>query len=76
MNRAADGVGLQVGKIQSLRKDALAGESGVAVHHDGDDFVQRFGRAIDVASAQAIARLLGAGTADGDGIDGFQVAWI
>ena len=35
---AADGVGLEVSKIQSFRPDALAGERGVAVHHDGYDF--------------------------------------
>jgi len=40
VNRAADGVGLQIREIHRFRKNALARESRVAVHHDGDDLVQ------------------------------------
>ena len=39
LNCAAHGIALQSGKVQRFRPDALAGESGVAVHDDGPDFV-------------------------------------
>src|SRR2546427_4000213 len=76
VNRAANGVGPQVREVKRFRPDALARESRVAVHDDGNDFVQRFLRTVDVRPAQAVARLLGAGPADRDRIDSFQMARI
>ena len=76
VNRATDGIGLQVREIHRFRKNALAREGRVAVHHDGDDLVQRFRRTVLVRAAQAVARLLGAGAAHGYGIDGFEMAGI
>ena len=67
VNGAADGVAGKVGVIHGLGEDALSGESGVAVDQE---------REIFFASAFAGAVLLGAGAADGDGIDGFEVAGI
>jgi len=67
VNGAADGVSLQVREIEGFRPDALPGEGGVAVHHDWDD---------PAGAAGAVAGLLGAHTAHGDGIDGFQMAGI
>ena len=67
MNRAADGVAGQVGVVHGFGEDALSGERGVAVHEE---------RKIFFASAFAGAILLGASAADGDGIDGFEMAGI
>src|SRR5216684_2505778 len=67
VNRAADGIGLKVSEIERFRPDALAGKGGVAVHDDGDNVL---------GAAGAVARLLGAGAADSDGIDGFEVAGV
>ena len=67
VNGAADGVAGKVGVVHGFGEDALAGEGGVAVDEQ---------REIFFASAFAGAVLLGAGAADGDGIDGFEVAGI
>ena len=67
VNRAADGVARQIGVVHGLGEDALSGERGVAVNQQ---------RKIFFASAFAGAVLLGAGAADGDGIDGFEMAGI
>ncbi len=64
---AADGVAGEVGVVHGLGEDALSGECGVAVDEE---------RKIFFASAFAGAVLLGAGAADGDGIDGFEVAGV
>ncbi len=64
---AADGVSGEVGVVHGLGEDALSGECGVAVDEQ---------REIFFASAFAGAVLLGAGAADGDGVDGFEVAGI
>ena len=67
VNRAADGVAGKVGVVHGLGEDALPGERGVAVDQE---------RKIFFAAAFAGAILLGAGAADGDGIDGFEVAGV
>src|ERR1035438_4046542 len=64
---AADGVSGEVGVVHRLGEDALSGERGVAVHEQGEIFF---------AAAFPGAGLLGARRADGDGVDGFQVAGI
>ncbi len=76
VNGAAHGVGLQIREIQRFRPDTLARERPVAVHHDRDDFIQRFRRTVDVRAAQAVAGLLRAHPAHGDRIDSFEMAWI
>ena len=76
MNRAADGVGLQVGQIQGFRPDALPRERGVTVHDDRPNFIERFARAVNDRSVHAVARLLGARAAHRNRIDRFQVAGI
>ncbi len=76
VDRAADGVRLQVREVERFRQDALAGKCGVAVHDDRPDFVKRFARAVDDRTVHAVARLLGARAAHGHGIDRFQVAGI
>src|SRR2546429_5268111 len=76
VDRAAHGVSPQVGEIERFRPDALAGESGVAMHHDGDDLVRSFPRTVKVGAAQPVTRLLGARAADCNGIDSFQMARI
>ena len=67
MDRAADGVAGEVGVVQGLGEDALSGECGVAVDEE---------RKIFFAATFAGAILLGAGAADGDGIDGFEMAGV
>ncbi len=64
---AADSVAGKVGVVHGLGEDALSGERGVAVDEE---------REIFFAATFAGAVLLGAGAADGDGIDGFEVAGI
>src|SRR5258708_31346608 len=76
VNRAAYGVGAQVREIERFRPDALSRECRVAVHDDGNYFVQSFPGAIDVSSAQAAACLFGARPADGDRIDSLEMARI
>src|SRR4029077_16300556 len=76
VNRAAYSVGTEVREVQRLRPNPLPRKSGVAMHHDGDNFVQRFAGTINVGSPEAIARLLRAGPADGDRIDSLQMARI
>src|SRR5260370_40107037 len=76
VNRAANGVSPKVGKVKRFRPNPLARESRVAMHNDGNDFVQRFAGTVDVGSTQAVARLLGARAANGYGINGFQMARI
>jgi hypothetical protein len=67
VNGAADGVAGEVGVVHGLGEDALSGECGVAVDEE---------REIFFASAFAGAVLLGAGAADGDGVDGFEMAGV
>src|SRR5216684_3581179 len=76
VNGAADGIGLEIREIQRLRPDALARESRVAMHDDGNDFVLRFARTVDVRSAQAVASLLRAHPAHCHRIDSFQMTRI
>src|SRR5260370_10978767 len=76
VNRTANGVSPQVGKVKRFRPDALARESRVAMHDYRNHFVQRFAGTVDVGPAQAVARLLGARAANGDGINGLQMARI
>ena len=64
---AADGVAGEVGVVHGLGEDALSGECGVAVNEE---------RKIFFATTFASAVLLGAGAADGDGIDGFEMTRI
>ena len=64
---AADGVARKVGVVHGLGEDALSGECGVAVDEQ---------RQIFFASAFAGAVLLGAGAADRDGIDGFEMTGV
>ena len=71
VNRAADGVGLEVGEIQRFRQNSLARKRGVAVHHDGNNFV-----GVEARRAAGIAGLLCARAAHSDRIDGFQMAGI
>ena len=67
VNRAADGVSGEIGVVHGLGENALSGECGVAVNEE---------RKIFFAAAFAGAVLLGASAADGDGIDGFEMAGI
>ena len=67
VNRAADGVSGEVGVVHGLGENALSGECGVAVDEK---------RKIFFAATFPGAILLGAGAADGDGIDGFEVAGV
>src|SRR5207248_6671193 len=76
VNRATNGVGAQVSEIERFRPNALACKRRVAMHDDGYNFVQRFPRTINVRSAQAVTRLLRAGAANGNRIDGLQMAGI
>ena len=76
VDRATHGVGRQVREIQRFRPDALPGESGVAMHHDGNDFVERSARSVDVGATQPVTRLLGARPAGRNRIDSFQMARI
>ena len=76
VNRAANSVGAQVRKVERFRPNALACKRRVAMHDDGYNFVQRFPRTINVRSAQAVTRLLRAGAANGNRIDGLQMAGI
>ena len=64
---AANRVAAQIGKVQRLRGDSLPREGRVAMHQDG----QYLGLAVAAQS-----RLLGARTAQRDGIDGLQMAGI
>ena len=67
VNRAADGVTGKIGVVHGLRENALAGECGVAVDEQ---------RKILARTIFPGAILFGARAADGDGIDGFQMAGI
>ena len=67
MNGASDGVAGKVGVVHGFGEDSLASEGGVAMDQQGKIFF---------ASAFASAILLGASTADGDGIDGLEVAGV
>src|SRR5271157_690887 len=73
---AADRISREVRKIQRFRPNALAGEGRVAVHHDGPDFVERFSGAIDLRTADTVARQFCARAAHGDGVDRFEVAGV
>src|SRR5579885_3120491 len=76
VNGAADGVSLQVRQVQRFRPDALAGESGVAVHDNRHNFVERIRGAIDDRAVGAVPSLLGADAACGNGVNGFEMAGI
>src|SRR5581483_10387933 len=67
VNRPADAVSLKTGKIQRLGKNALAGKGSIAVHDDGNH--------ANLAVAPH-TNLLGAGSPQGDRIDGLQVAGV
>ena len=67
VNGATDRVAGKVGVIHGFGEDALSGECGIAVDKQ---------REIFFASAFAGAVLFGARAADGDRIDGFEVAGI
>ncbi len=67
VNRAAYGVGLEVGEIERFCPNTLAGKGSVTMHDDRDDLI---------SAARAVAGLLGARTPHGDGINRFQVAGI
>jgi len=73
----SSGVAGQRSEDEALGEDSLAGEGGVAVHGDGQYLVA----AVLFVTARAgmldaDADLLGAGAAEGDGIDGFEVARV
>src|SRR5487761_114506 len=76
LHRAADRVGFQIREIERFRQDSLAGKSGVTVHDDWPNLVERYARAIDDRAVHAMSRLLGTGAAHGHGIDGFEMAGI
>src|SRR6185369_3650468 len=63
----AGGVAAKRAEVQGLGPDALTGESGIAVHDDG----QRLFLALFAATG-----LLGANATHGNGIDSFQVRGI
>ena len=76
VNRAADGVALEIGEIQCFGKNALACEGGVAVHDDGPNFVECCARTIDDRAIGAASSLFCAGATHGDRIDGFEMARV
>src|ERR1700730_18412049 len=76
MNRAADGVGLEVGEIQSFRPDALTGERGIAVHHDGYRFLVGDRGGVLERGGRTEAGVLGARAAHGYRVDRFKVAGV
>ena len=67
VNGAADGIAGKVGVIHGFGEDALSGESGIAMDQEGKIFI---------ACAFGSAVLLGTSAADGDGIDGLEVAGV
>ncbi len=67
VQRAADGVAVQLRQVQALLDDALAGEGGVAVDEQVHD---------SLAAGVAGVVLLAAGPADGDRVDEFEVAGV
>ncbi len=68
MDRAADGVPVEITQVQGLGDDALAGERGVPVEH------QRHDRQVRVLGAKA--RLFGARAPHDHGVDELQVAGV
>ncbi len=68
MDRAADRIRTDVGKIQRLRPYALPGEGRVPMQNDRKNFLHSAG--------SSGARLLGPRAAHDHGIDRFEVAWI
>lgn len=68
MDGSAGAIAGELGKVQHFGNDALAGESGVTVNEDGDDFFA-FESVIESA-------LAGAGLTFDDGVDGFEVARV
>src|SRR5215510_4576134 len=58
LDGAADGVGLEISKVERLRPDALSSEGGVAVHGDRPDFIEDLSRAIHDRPVHSQARLL------------------
>src|SRR5260370_184496 len=76
VNRAANGVSPQVREVKRFRPNTLARESRVAMHNDGNDFVLRSPRTVDVRSAQAVASLFRAPPGRGDRIHRLQMARI
>jgi len=71
LNRAADRVGGEVGEVQRFRKNSLSGESCVAMHDDGHDFV-----GVKAGGTAGVAGEFGAGASDRDGIDCFEMARV
>src|SRR5258708_7974133 len=67
VNGSADGVAGKIRIVHGLGEDALSGESGVTVYEEWKIFF---------ASAFSSAVLLGAGAADSDRIDGFEMAGV
>ena len=67
MNGAPDGVSREIGVVHGLSEDALSSKRCVAVDEQ---------RKIFLATTFASAVLLGAGAADGHGIDGFQMTGV
>ena len=68
VDRAADRIRIDVGKIESLRPYALPGESRVPVQNNRKNLLRSAGI--------SGAGLLGARAAHDHGIDRFEVAWI
>ena len=67
VQRAAHLVALEAGEIEGLHDHALASERGVAVQQDGQDF-GAIGAALEVDE--------GAGAAEDDRVDGFEMAGV
>src|SRR5260370_17581775 len=71
LDGAADSVGREIGEVQRFGENSLSGESGVAVHDDGHDFV-----GVKASGTTGVTRKLGTSAADGDGINGFEMAGV
>src|ERR1700730_1386658 len=76
MDGAADRVRGEIGKIERFGPDALACERGIAMHNDGPNLIERFVGAVEQRVFNAMAYLLGARTAHGDRIHGFEMAGV
>src|SRR5438132_14282770 len=57
VNRAAHGVGAEVGEVERFRPNSLPGKSRVAMHDDGNNFAESLARTVQTGSAHATARL-------------------
>ena len=76
VDRAADGVALQIGEVQCLGPDTLPGKCRVAMHDDRPNLIQRFARSIDDRTVRTVSRLFRARAAHRNWIDGFEMARI